>query len=149
MLTAYLQQVGERVVKGATAVLKEGAEAIAEKAKSNAPVDTHGLEEAIKVERVQARSADGRFGSSRVGYNVYVDFNSTNEKGKSIGEYAWRMHALLAPYGSGAYNLGEASQAKAAAGHDVGGLYLERAVIDYKPAIVERIQEIAMRATNK
>ncbi len=51
----------------------------------------------------------------------------TGKNGRSIEKYATMMEEGLAPYGSGAFNLGKNSKAKAAGGKDVGGKFMARA----------------------
>lgn len=94
-----------------------------------APVDEANLEKAIKVaEFGGGRGADGRF--MRKTFELYVDGSMpANEKGKTVGDYAYIMHEHLTPYGP--KQLGPRSQAKNAAnGGKVGGMFLIRAALE-------------------
>lgn len=144
-LTYRLLQVGERAARGMTGMMRDEAEAIVEKAKSNAPIDKGNLEQAIKLDESRSRGLSGQFG--RTVFTIYVDGNVVDNDGKPVSEYATIMHEELAPYGSGNYDLGKKSQSKMMEGHDVGGKYLERAVEERRYAIKEKARQIAAKAT--
>ena len=141
-LSANILQTGARCVDGVIDTMREGGEDIRDLAKSYAPVENEGLEEAIKSEtRSGGRTQLGRF--SRKHIEVYVDPDMPeldefgNPTGRSVGRYAAIMHEALAPYGSGLYELGERSKRKASS-HDVGGKYLERAAEDLEGEIANK-----------
>lgn len=118
--------------------LNAGAEEIAEKAKSNAPVDTHNLEEAIHVEKGFSKAGNIR-------YTVVCD--GEGSEGRDVAEYASIMENELQPYGNGNYNLGPLSQAKADGGNDVGGKFMERAVEQKKAEVVASVKSAVRKAT--
>lgn len=118
---------------------EEGAKRIMEQSISNAPVDTHNLEKAHHIKTEFTRADHVRFSIEVSGVG------SGSEHPRDVADYAMEMHEALAPYGYGAYNLGPLSQAKAAAGHDVGGKFLERAVESEKPAVIESIRKAVRR----
>lgn len=133
-LMAMLEQVGERAVRGVSDEIKKGAEEIAELAIKYAPVDEGNLEDAIKVEF-------DRYGiNRRIRATVYVDLDVRGADGVPVGRYAMAMHEGLAPYGSGAFNLGAKSRAKDGGTGRVGGKYLERAINELSPEIFARVQ---------
>lgn len=111
-------------------VTKAGAEEIMKKSQSNAPVDTHNLEEAHHIDTSFTKADNVRFQIEVSGVG------SGSDRPRDVADYAMEMHEHLAPYGSGEYNLGPDSIAKAAAGNDVGGKYLERAVESLKAEII-------------
>lgn len=120
-------------------VTEEGAKRIMEKSKSNAPVDTHNLEEAHHIDTSLTRADHVRFQIEVSG------IGSGSERARDVAAYAMEMHEALAPYGYGAYNLGPKSQEKASSGHDVGGKFLERAVESEKPFVVDEMRKAVKR----
>ena len=144
-LSFRLDQVGDRAIRGISQAIREGAHDIAEKARSNAPVDQGNLEDAIKVD-ISRSGVNGR-----VSATVYVDESMPAPeltpdgrivKGteyKVVGDYAMKMH-------EGEYKLGKRSRAKASAGHEVGPKYLERAVDEVLPGVVAAARRLAKRA---
>lgn len=124
-LVLALRQGGERVVRRAREAMKREADKIVLLAKSNAPVDKGDLEASIRAEKEYEDN-------KRLQINVMVG-------GGEVDTYAVQMHEGLAPYGSGAFHLGPGSRAKAAAGNDVGGKYLERAFEARRDKIPEEI----------
>lgn len=146
-LSYLLMQVGERAARGMAAMMRDEAEKIVEKARSNAPVDKHNLEQAIKMREIRGGRdpLSGKFARAR--FEIYIDGTIEDNDGKPVSEYAMIMHEELAPYGAGFYNLGPASQAKASSGNDVGGKFLERAVDERRAIIAYKSRQIADRAT--
>lgn len=137
-----IKQVGERATKGISTVMRQEAINIRDLARSNAPVDEGNLESAIEVD-FDYLGANGRLRAS-----VYIDSKIVVRKdGKTIGDYARVMHELLEPYGTGRFHLGPRSQAKAQAGHDVGGKFLERAAQARLSELLRKAREIVRRAT--
>lgn len=112
--------------------IKEGAEEIAAKAKSNAPVDTHNLEDAIDVEKDNTRAGNVQY---------TVSCQGSGSTGRDVTDYAIIMEEQLQPYGSGPYNLDTGSQEKRDSGHDVGGKFMARAVEDKKPDIIAKVRK--------
>jgi hypothetical protein len=137
-----LRQVGERAVKGVTAVLRQEAQEIERLARSFAPVDDGYLESAITATRVDSE-ADSRGRATRSFWRVWVDLEKAapgDEKNPSkvVGDYFVAMHELLMPYGNGPYNLGPKSQAKDGGSGVVGGKFMERAFADREKQIYKR-----------
>ncbi|WP_323016475.1 HK97 gp10 family phage protein [Castellaniella sp.] len=139
-----LSQLGDRVVKHVADVLRDESENIQQLARDNAPVDKGNLEEAIKLE--EDRGGINR----RLRVTVYVDPDfpapEGSDIGRTVGRYMLMMHEGLAPYGSGAFKLGDKSQAKANAGFNVGGKFFERAYLERKPHIQKRVAAMVKRA---
>lgn len=132
-LLAKLSQTGERAVRGVSEEIKEGAKDIQDLARLQAPVDEGNLEDAIKVE-VDRSGINGRIQAY-----VYVDSDQDTGDGRTVGEYSNYMH-------EGTYNLGPRSQIKqSAAGVVVGRKFLERAVDDLAPGIIDRVYRAMQR----
>lgn len=132
-LLTKLSQTGERAVRGVSEEIKEGAKDIQDLARLQAPVDEGNLEDAIKVE-VDRSGINGRIQAY-----VYVDSDHEADEGKTVGDYAPRMH-------EGTYNLGPRSRIKqSAAGVVVGRKFLERAVDDLAPGIINRVYRAIQR----
>jgi HK97 gp10 family phage protein len=132
-LLTNLSQVGERAVRGVSDEIKQGAEDIKDLAKLQAPIDEGNLEDAIKVD-VDRSGVKGRIQAF-----VYVDGSVTTDDGKAVEDYAMQMH-------EGTYNLGPRSQAKdSAVGGGVGRKFLERAVDELSPNIINRVQQAVKR----
>lgn len=149
-LSLRILQLGERVTRGVAAVMVEEGEKIHRLAVSNCPVDKGNLKDAIKLD-VDRKGTHGR---TRV--SVYIDENAEGTDGVSIGHYASMMEHGLAPYGTGFY--GDVfnpkypytkSKAKAAAGHDVGGKFLERAVSERRDILLYLVKDLVRRETNR
>ncbi|MFT4064274.1 HK97 gp10 family phage protein [Paraburkholderia sp.] len=142
-LGALLQQVGEKAVRGVFAQMKVEAQALAEKARENAPVDHGDLETAIKVrETGGGRNELGQF--ARKSVEVYVDgslpahdSDGRDRPGKTVGDYAYEMHEHLIP--AGPLQLGPKSQQKDGGSGKVGGKYLERARDEIEQGIEGRL----------
>lgn len=115
------------------------AELIMQKSQSNSPVDTVNLEEAHHITKTYTEADHVRFSIevSGTGYG--------SDKPRDVASYAMEMHELLQPYGAGEYNLGPRSRAKAAAGNDVGGKFLERALETEKAKAIQLIREAVRR----
>lgn len=97
-------------------------------ARAFAPVDTGGLEEAIKIGKMQVRDAKGRFG--KVVHYCYIDQNMINSEGRRIQNYARLVHEWMEYDGhAGAIKLGPKSrEKKKLTGENVGGMFMTRAV---------------------
>lgn len=139
LLNVTLEQLGEYSQRQILQVMRDEAREIADKAKENAPVDEGFLEDAIQV----IEDRDGINGRTRI--SVQVDPDAMDDRGQSIFEYAVLVNALLAPFGSGYWNLGKKSQAKDAGRGVVGGKFIERAVVSRQSIIGRKINEIARR----
>lgn len=146
-LTLALDQIGERAMRGISALMQEEGMNVRNLARSNAPVEEGDLEAAIKME------TDRSGINGRTSVRVFVDESMVADDGTPLSEYAILMHEGLAPYGTGiagdVYNPDypeSKSKAKAAAGHDVGGKFLERAVAERFQPLMRRVYEIARRA---
>ena len=117
---------------------EEGAELIMAKSQSNAPVDTHNLEEAHHITKSITAADHVRF-SIEVSGEGYG-----SEDPRDVSNYAMEMHEHYEEY-----KMGEKSAAKLAAGHDVGSKYLERAVESEKAKAVELIRQAARKNFGK
>lgn len=141
-LIVEITQTGERARKNAARRMGQEAERIQKLAQDYAPVDTHALEESIKVERYQG---DG-FGS-RVSWMVYVDGGHTkvvDGKVKNVGEYALMQHEGLVRAPNGGWSLswspGPGTRQKMAElGVFCGPKFLERAADERENAIAESV----------
>lgn len=136
-LMGEILQTGDKVIKGASTVMKDEGEEIRDLARDNAPYDEGYLETAIKTE---ATIGKGR----RTEVRVYVDGSMPGSGGRAgeqrpVGAYAWLMHELLGPYGAGVYQPGERTMTKRAAGFKAGGRYLERAFKERLKTLMSRI----------
>lgn len=152
-IVAQIRQISDRAYRGVSDVMRQEAEVAAELAKNYAPVDEHNLERAIKV-RADRTGINGRYE-----VDVYVDEDmpavSHNRNGsvtkgtedKTVGEYAAIMHEGLAPYGSGAFNLGPESLRKAGYGYDVGGKFLTRALDEIEYDLIVKAQSKVREVT--
>lgn len=141
-LKYLLRQAGERAVKGAFDQMRKEAKRIESLAKQMAPVDEGDLEDAIQmVETGGGRDNLGRF--SRKSITIEVDMNASagvdsQGRPRTVGAYAYTMHEHLTPYGE--FRLGKKSRAKQASQSVmVGGKYLERAMEEVMPGLIERV----------
>jgi len=137
-----IKQIGDRATKGISDVMRDEAENIRDLARSNAPVDEGNLEAAIKTD------FDYQGINRRLRASIYIDMEMPEAQGngRTVGRYAEIMHELLAPYGSGRFNLGKKSEDKRAAGHDVGGKFLERAAEARVEPMLTRVMNIVRRS---
>lgn len=131
---------------------KEGAERIMRKSQENSPVDTFNLEEAHHI-------VESITDADHVRYTVEVSgvgFGSNSPR--EVANYALLVHENLAPYGSGElggkpFNLktskGSPNLGKLAAGYDVGGMFLERAIESEKPYVIQNIKVSVRKAVRK
>lgn len=132
-LLVSLQQTGQRAERGVAGEIRQGAEDIKDLAVMQAPVDEGNLENAIKVE-VDRSGIRGR-----VQAYVFVDGDEDAGDGKKVEDYATRIH-------EGVYQLGPRSQTKnAAVGGGVGRKFLERAVDELAPGIINRVRNAMKR----
>jgi hypothetical protein len=144
-LSALIQQVGARAVRGVYAQMKVEAEKVAQKAREFAPVDEGNLEQAIKVrEAGGGRNELGQF--ERKSVEVYVDAQMPvpERPGKTVGDYAYEMHEHLTP--AGPLQLGPKSEAKNAGSGQVGGKYMERAADAVAAEILNSLTDAAIKA---
>jgi len=131
-----LKLIGADVQAAAKDALQEAVDLIKEESVSRAPVDTGDLEECHET-KVHAFKA-----LKKVVGIVYIDDSKMHEFHYTpTSSYAIIMHEHLAPYGSGEYHMREKSLKKSAAGHDVGGKFLLRALEDNRERINEIIRE--------
>lgn len=138
-LLSKLIQAKEEAVGAAMNAANEAVELIKEESISRAPVDTGDLE------RCHATSVKYFKSLGKVVGRVYLDDSkATHLHYSPTTKYATIMHEHLAPYGSGAFNLGEGSLKKSAAGHDVGGKFLLRAVEDNRKELSDALQRGVM-----
>lgn len=139
LLEVTLSQLGERSNREILRVMRDEGEEIAKQARENAPVDEGFLEQAIEV----VENRDGINGRTTV--SVQVDPEAIDDRGESVYEYGVLVNELLAPFGSGLWNLGPESRAKDGGRGVVGGKYIERAVISRQSIIGRRINQIARK----
>lgn len=136
-LTEFEQSTAQ-TRREAKKVLYQGAKDVAHSAKRMAPVDTHDLEQAIRVEQV-------RLNQDYILMEVGVD-------DPSVDDYALLMHENLLPFGAGVPSapgqrpptLGPGSEAKDATNdseHRVGGKFLERSLDLHEERIVEEVAD--------
>lgn len=125
-LETVLRQTGKKAMNGASRRMGVEAERIQKRAQMYAPVDTGGLEEAIKVDK----SIDD---NRRVEFSVYVDGDMTAPDGTPLRDYAFEMH-------ESSYKLGPKSEIKAdTIGVKVGRKFLERAAAEAKDRVLESV----------
>lgn len=113
-----------------------GAELIMAKSQSNSPVDTYNLEEAHHIEKSITAADHVRFTVevSGVGYG--------SERPRDVANYAMEVHENYT-------NMGPKSAAKLAAGHEVGGKFLERAVETEKQKAIALIRAAVRKNWNR
>lgn len=119
-----------------------GAELIMKKSQDNCPVDTYNLEEAHHIEESITRADNVR-------YSVVVSGEGYgSEDPRDVDSYAILVHEMLAPYGAGEldgkpFHVKNSPQnnAKIAAGKDVGGKYLQRALDSEKAKAIDLIRK--------
>lgn len=137
-LTAKIQQVGERAVRGGADQLRKEAEEVQLLAQMFAPVYSGALEDAIEV-------GEDRDEKNRVEVFVYVDPAATNH-GDFVADYGLVMHRYQEPAGS-KYGLGRRSLIKQTQlGVLVGGGYLKRAMQARLGAIKRGLRNAMKRA---
>lgn len=124
-IVAKLTAVGKDATNAAYGAIKEGGQEIRDQARAYAPVDEHDLEKAIVTQPVK----------DDLTVYIGIDPRATDERGVQIDFYGLMMHELLAPYGSGRFNLGPKSEAK---GAGVGGKFLQRAFDELLKPIVTK-----------
>lgn len=139
IFSARLEQLGERSNRAILQVMREEAEKLADTAKDFAPVDDGHLVDSIEV--VEDREGINR----RTRISVQMNPDAVDERGHSVAEYGMLIHELLAPFGSGFWNLGKDSRAKDGGRGIVGGKFITRAVIARQAVIGRRINEIARK----
>lgn len=139
LLELKLEQLGERSSREILVVMREEANEIADLAKQFAPYDDGFLENAIEVVEDRA-GINGRV-------QVYVQVNPTavDDRGENVAKYAALQHELLAPFGSGFWNLRQGSKDKDAGRRIVGGKFMARAVKARQAIIGQRINQIARK----
>lgn len=141
-LKYLLKQAGLKAVKGAFDQMRREAKKIETLAKQMAPVDEGDLEDAIQmVETGGGRDEFGRFARKSITIEVDMDASAgvdSQGRPRTVGAYAYTMHEHLAPYGR--FNLGPRSRAKQDGQNVmVGGKYLERAMDEVMPGMMDRI----------
>lgn len=142
-LAILIRQGGERAKKGVFEQMKKEAVEIQRLARRMAPLDHGPLEESIKVAGLGGgRDESGRF--VRRSLTVYIDGDDVGHKGEPISQYAYIMHEMLVPFGSGGYNLGPKSRAKQRGQSEiVGGRFLERAAAEVSEKLMDRLITVA------
>jgi hypothetical protein len=115
---------------------EKGAEIIMAKSQSNSPVDTHNLEEAHHIEKTITAADHVRFTIevSGIGHG--------SEKPRDVANYAMEVHENYT-------SMGPKSAAKLAAGHEVGGKYLERAIETEKAKAIALIRQAVRKNWGK
>lgn len=150
-ITARIEQVGKRAVKGISDAMRYYAEVMLRDAISNAPRDTGSLERALEID-YDYTGKNGRLAVTiRVDPSApYIDPNPNHKpSNKTVGDYAELMERYLRPHGRAA--AGEkgydARAGTVAKGSQAGGRYLARAVRDHREALLNRARNIVRRAT--
>lgn len=144
-IIASIQQVGDRATKGISDVMRDYGELIVHQAKLNAPHDTGSLEGAIQAEYMRNGINRRLIVKIWVDPNTpYIDPNPRHKRGnKTVGDYAMLMEQYLTPHGDGGWHAQEGTTGK---GPQAGGKFLERAVDQYRDALLQRAENIVRRA---
>lgn len=142
-LAILIRNAGAKAAKGVVEQMRREALNIQALARRFAPIDHGPLEDAIKVETLGGgRDDGGRF--VRKAFAVYIDMSAQAFDGRSVGQYAYVMHEMLMPFGSGGYKLGPKSRKKQAGQAEiVGGRFLERAAEEVSRNMMNRLIEVA------
>lgn len=145
MLEMRLTQIGERAVKGVSAVMRKTAVKVRDLARDYAPIKTGLLEENIDYKVV-------RDSNRRNSYVVFVNLDALRKKGSGeLGDYAFIMNEELHPHGRARgeryFTLGERSLAKKRTGKKVGGRFLPRAVKEGVKDVLGDAAQAVRRAT--
>lgn len=135
-MIARLRLVGADVQQAAVEAVEEATELLKEESISRAPVDTGDLEECHDTKVHAFKNNQKVVGVVFIDDSKMQAFHYT-----PTSQYAIIMHEHLAPYGSGEFQMREASRQKRASGHDVGGKFLLRALEDNRERIAEIIRE--------
>ena len=130
-----------RVAKGMRDGAEEAAELIMKKSQDNSPVDTYNLEEAHHIEKHVTDAGNIKFTIEVSG----VGHGSDNPR--DVEEYAMLVHEMMAPYGAGELNgkpfhikNSPQNNAKIAAGKQIGGKFMERAIESEKAKAIAIIR---------
>lgn len=112
--------------------VEAGAEQIMAKSQSNSPVDTYNLEEAHHISKSLTQADHVRFSVevSGIGYG--------SDDPRDVASYAMEVHENYD-------KMGPKSAAKAAAGHDVGSKFLERAITSEKGEVINNVRSAVKR----
>lgn len=144
LLQVGLEQIGDRSERMILKALREGANEIRDLAREYAPIDIErpgdpggDLEDAIVVD--EDRGGINR----RTRVFVHVDPNAYDNRGVQVAIYGMLMHEGLAPYGSGAFELGDRSRRKDGGRGMVGGKFLERAAAEKYDEIKRHVEGVA------
>lgn len=120
---------GDQLKRDVRAEVREAAREIMERSRQFAPVDKGNLEAAHNLRTRRSNSTSLEIDIS-VGGSV---------GGVNVSQYAMIMH-------EGEYNVGELSQAKAAAlGVFVGPKFLERALEEGEPKVIQALERLLGR----
>jgi hypothetical protein len=127
LLEAAIAQIGERAIKGMSAKMRRVAIRMRDLARQYAPDKTGLLQDEIHYSSIPGKRG-------RLSFVVWIDLDAArrnaHKRGGTLKDYAFIMEDNLLPYGSGPFNLGRGSIAKAATGKKVGGRFLQRAFED-------------------
>lgn len=138
-LTARIEQVGERCVKGISTAMTHYAEVMVNTAQLMAPRDTGALEAAIHY----VATRNGINGRMRI--EIMLD--------SSVMDYAWLMEKYLIPHGKGGGSRwGGSFHARVGTlskGSRAGGGFLRRAVKAHREALLDKASAIAKREAAK
>lgn len=121
-LTAQLRYLAQKVPAGARKVMHRQSEIIVEEAKLNAPVDTHELEDSIRLDK-------GYEDRGRLKIDIVV---GGMVRGVDVDQYAMLIHEN---YESMKPGPGTIAKRAANPGRYVGGKFLERAVDAQMPKL--------------
>ena len=148
-ITARIEQVGKRAVKGISDAMRYYAEVMLRDAIANAPRDTGSLERALEIDY----SYGGLNGRLQVTIRVdpdapYIDPNPNHKPtDKTVGDYAELMERYLRPHGRG--GKWDARAGTRAKGPQDGGRFLARAVRDHMEALLNRARNLVRKATEQ
>lgn len=120
---AEVAEIAKKKLARAKDAWLKGVNDIMQESIDNAPVDKHNLEKAHSI-TIEER---GRKLVARIDVGGTVD-------GVDVDKYAWVVH-------DGSYKLGPGSVKKAATGKKVGRKFLDRAIDDKTPDLVEAVKK--------
>lgn len=135
---ANMRRTEDKVSAESLSALRNGAEALRDLARANAPIDEGDLESAIVTREVRSRTALGRFGATNI--EVGVDTSLLDLESRKGFDYSIPMH-------EGTYNLGPRSEAKQSGQQEtVGPKYLSRAMAELSERIQKKVEEAIKRS---
>lgn len=122
-VAAEVRLIAKKKVARAREAWTKGVNDILQKSIDNSPVDKHNLEDAHQLKITETTKKL----SARIEVGGTVG-------GRNVDQYAWVVH-------DGLYRLGKGSLAKAASGKAVGRKFLDRAVDEMVPKLIEAVNK--------